>query len=152
MSLAAPSTRTGEWTTDPGFGVYVHIPFCMHRCHYCDFNTYEGQEALYDAYVEALVGDITRTPAGPPATSVFFGGGTPTLLPPRQLGRILQAIEQTSGLAPGAEVTVEANPETVDERTFEGLLEAGFNRVSIGIQSLVPKVLLGLGRTHSAER
>ena len=152
MSLAPASTRMGNWTVDPGFGVYVHIPFCTHRCHYCDFNTYEGQESLHDAYVDALVEDILRTPPGPPATSVFLGGGTPTLLAPQQLSRILRAVETTSGIAPGAEITVEANPETVDERTFEGLLGAGFNRVSIGIQSLVPKVLLGLGRTHSVER
>ena len=142
----------GRWTSDPGFGVYVHIPFCTHRCHYCDFNTYEGQDSLHAAYVDALVDDILRTPPGPPATSVFFGGGTPTLLAPEQLGRVLRAIEATGGIAPGAEITVEVNPETVDERAFEGLLEAGFNRVSIGVQSLVPKVLLGLGRTHSARR
>ena len=152
MSLAEPITRSGRWTTEPGFGVYVHIPFCTHRCHYCDFNTYEGQDSLHDAYVDALVDDILRTPPGPPATSVFFGGGTPTLLAPEQLGRVLRAIEATGGIAPGAEITVEANPETVEERAFEGLLEVGFNRVSIGVQSLVPKVLFGLGRTHSAER
>ena len=152
MSLAEPLTRMGRWTSDPGFGVYVHIPFCTHRCHYCDFNTYEGQDSLHAAYVDALVDDILRTPPGPPATSVFFGGGTPTLLAPEQLGRVLRAIEATGGIAPGAEITVEVNPETVDERAFEGLLEAGFNRVSIGVQSLVPKVLLGLGRTHSARR
>src|SRR5688572_25174581 len=153
MSLAAPSTRTGEWTADPGFGVYVHIPFCTHRCHYCDFNTYEGQDSLHSAYVDALVRDILRwTGETRPATSVFFGGGTPTLLRPKQLGRILDAIASTTGIARGAEITAEANPETVDERYFSGLLDAGFNRVSIGVQSLVPKVLLGLGRTHSPER
>lgn len=152
MSLAAPIARMGRWTADPGFGIYVHIPFCKHRCYYCDFNTYEGQDSLHEAYVDALVSDILRSDGGRPATSVFFGGGTPTLLPPAQLGRILRAIEQTSGISPGAEVTVEVNPETVDERVFEDLLSVGFNRVSIGVQSLVPKVLLGLGRTHSAER
>jgi putative oxygen-independent coproporphyrinogen III oxidase len=152
MSMLEMVTRMGRWTPDPGFGVYVHIPFCKHRCHYCDFNTYEGLGSLHDAYVDALVADIHRSQHGRPATSVFFGGGTPTLLTPQQLGRILRAIEATSGIAPGAEITVEANPETVDERVFAGLLEAGFNRVSIGVQSLVPRVLLGLGRTHSPER
>lgn len=152
MSLAVSIARMGTWTPDPGFGVYVHVPFCKHRCHYCDFNTYEGQTSLHDAYVDALVSDIVRSDGGSPATSVFFGGGTPTLLTPGQLGRILRAIEETSGIAPGAEATVEANPETVDESVFEGLLSVGFNRVSIGVQSLVPKVLLGLGRTHSAQR
>ena len=154
MSIVAVNpTRSGQWTPDPGFGVYVHIPFCRHRCHYCDFNTYEGQDDLHGTYVDALVADIERwTGERRPATSVFFGGGTPTLLAPEQLGRILRAVEATCGIAPGAEVTVEANPETVDERIFEGLLAAGFNRVSIGVQSLVPKVLVGLGRTHSSER
>ena len=151
--VAANPTRSGRSTPDPGFGVYVHIPFCTHRCHYCDFNTYEGQDDLHGTYVDALVADIDRW-AGErrPATSVFSGGGTPTLLAPHQLGRILRAVEETCGIASGAEVTVEANPETVDERSFEGLLAVGFNRVSIGVQSLVPKVLVGLGRTHSPER
>jgi oxygen-independent coproporphyrinogen-3 oxidase len=131
----------------------VHIPFCLHRCHYCDFNTYEGQDDLHDRYVDALVRAIGSTEgAFPEATSVFFGGGTPTLLPPRQLGRILDAVRDLCGIARDAEVTVEANPETVDEERFTGLLEAGFNRVSIGVQSLVPRVLLGLGRTHTPER
>lgn len=152
MSMTAPITRFGTWTTDPGFGVYVHIPFCKHRCHYCDFNTYEGQDSLHDDYVDALVADIRRW-AGPtePATTIFFGGGTPTLLAPAQLGAVLTAIEETCGIAPGAEITVEANPETVNESLFTGLLAAGFNRVSIGVQSLVPRVLLGLGRTHPPE-
>ena len=154
MSIVAVNpTRSGRWTSDPGFGVYVHIPFCTHRCHYCDFNTYEGQDDLHGDYVDALVADIERWRGERrPATSVFFGGGTPTLLAPERLGRILRAVEATCGIAPGAEVTVEANPETVDERIFEGLLGAGFERVSIGVQSLVPKVLVGLGRTHSPER
>ena len=150
MSIVATSeTRLGRWVTDPGFGVYVHVPFCRHRCHYCDFNTYEGQDDQHEAYVEALVADIQRWSGDTrSATSVFFGGGTPTLLRPAQLGRVLGAIRDLCGLAPGAEITVEANPETVDTDYFEGLLEAGFNRVSIGVQSLVPKVLRGLGRTH----
>jgi putative oxygen-independent coproporphyrinogen III oxidase len=144
--------RSGAWMADPGFGIYVHIPFCRHRCHYCDFNTYEGQDSLHDTYVDALVRSIelhvgdTR-----PATSVFFGGGTPTLLPAKDLGRILDALRDRVGLQPDTEITVEANPETVDEEKFSQLLEAGFNRVSVGVQSLVPKVLAGLGRTHSPE-
>lgn len=145
----------GEWTPEPGFGVYVHIPFCAHRCHYCDFNTYEGQDAMHRPYVDALIDVIERfAPARefPEATSVFFGGGTPTLLAPARLGRVLQAVRKRVGIAADAEITVEANPETVDESAFVALLEAGFNRVSIGVQSLVPHVLRGLGRTHSAQR
>lgn len=149
------STREGEWTSEPGFGVYVHIPFCKHRCHYCDFNTYEGQDALHGTYVDALVRSIEEWSPGtavPRATSVFFGGGTPTLLAIDELARVLSAVRTRVGLADDPEVTIEANPETVDERTFEGLLAAGFNRFSIGVQSLAPHVLAGLGRTHSAER
>jgi putative oxygen-independent coproporphyrinogen III oxidase len=145
--------RRVEWREEPGFGVYVHIPFCRHRCHYCDFNTYEGQDELHESYVAALIADILRTShTDRPATSVFFGGGTPTLLPPEALVRILRAIEERIGLAPEAEVTTEANPETVDARYFERLLDGGFNRFSLGMQSMAPNVLEGLGRTHSGER
>ncbi|MEA2508145.1 MAG: hypothetical protein QOG21_227 [Actinomycetota bacterium] len=151
--VVAEATRSGAWLEDPGFGVYVHIPFCRHRCHYCDFNTYEGQEALHADYVVALVRDIERAVGDfPRATSVFFGGGTPTLLPPPSLARILQAVRDRIGIEEHAEITVEANPETVDEGIFEALLEAGFGRVSIGIQSLAPHVLRALGREHSAHR
>lgn len=151
-SPALPPDRTGEWRADPGYGVYVHVPFCRHRCHYCDFNTYEGLDPLHGPYADALEREISETgETGGPATSVFFGGGTPTLLSPAALGRLLDAVRGSVGLAPGAEVTIEANPETVDERTFEALLAAGFNRFSMGVQSLVPHVLEKLGRTHSAE-
>ena len=150
MALAAP-LREGRWTAEPGLGVYVHIPFCRHRCHYCDFNTYEGLDALHGPYVEALVTDIDRGAGdGRPAASVFFGGGTPTLLAPAELGRVLSAIRERVGLAPGAEVTIEANPETVDVGSLSALREEGFNRVSIGVQSTVGGVLAGLGRTHTA--
>jgi oxygen-independent coproporphyrinogen-3 oxidase len=153
--LEREQTRSGAWLEDPGFGVYVHIPFCRHRCHYCDFNTYEGQDALHQSYVDALVKEIERSTTPAPvsgATSIFFGGGTPTLLPPSSLGRILQAVRNRFGVESQAEITVEANPETVDQATFERLLAEGFNRVSIGVQSLVPHVLAGLGRRHSASR
>jgi oxygen-independent coproporphyrinogen-3 oxidase len=131
----------------------------MHRCHYCDFNTYESREGLHGPYVDALVADIRwwpetsaaigRSVAGP-ATSVFFGGGTPTLLPAARLAEVLDAVKEVVGVAAGAEVTVEANPETVDDPYFEALVEAGFNRVSIGVQSLSGHVLSGLRRTHDA--
>ena len=151
MLTGAPA-RSGAWQADPGFGVYVHIPFCLHRCHYCDFNTYEGVDQLHEPYVDALVRHISTLSGDyPDATSVFFGGGTPTLLEASSLGRILAAVRERVGIAPDAEITIEANPETVDEAKFEALLVAGFNRVSIGVQSLVPRVLLGLGRTHSPE-
>jgi len=149
-TLFAPTVdRSGDWVTDPGFGVYIHIPFCKHRCHYCDFNTYEGHDDSHAAYVDALVAEIMGWLGDShPATSVFFGGGTPTLLSAEQLGRILEAVRVRVRLAPDAEVTIEANPETVDMPFLRDLRESGFNRISIGVQSLVPKVLLGLGRTH----
>lgn len=151
--VAAPAIRMGSWLADPGFGVYVHIPFCVHRCHYCDFNTYEGQDELHEVYVEALVRDITRAGnVDRPATSVFFGGGTPTLLEPSALERVLTAIRDRIGIEPGAEITIEANPETVDPGRLAALAATGFNRLSVGVQSLVPAVLRGLGRTHSPER
>ena len=152
VAIAPARARSGQWSAEPGFGVYVHIPFCRHRCHYCDFNTYEGLDALFAPYVDALVADIDRFEGeAPPATSVFFGGGTPTLLEPGQLGRILAAVGQRMGIERGAEITVEVNPETVDEAAFDALLTAGFNRFSVGVQSLAPHVLEALGREHSAE-
>ncbi|MGH2819211.1 MAG: radical SAM family heme chaperone HemW [Actinomycetota bacterium] len=151
LTQAGPA-RTGAWLEDPGFGVYVHIPFCRHRCHYCDFNTYEGQADLHRSYVDALIATIESAPRpSRPATSVFFGGGTPTLLEAGELARILDAVRLALGVEEDAEVTVEANPETVDERVFAALLEAGFNRFSVGVQSLVPHVLRGLGRTHGPD-
>jgi putative oxygen-independent coproporphyrinogen III oxidase len=153
VTLAIDRARSGAWLAEPGFGVYVHIPFCRHRCHYCDFNTYEGLDTLHGPYVDALVAEIERWEGEvPAATSVFFGGGTPTLLSPFQLGRILDVVVRRTGLAAEAEITIEVNPETVDESTFVALLDAGFNRFSVGIQSLAPHVLQGLGRTHSADR
>jgi putative oxygen-independent coproporphyrinogen III oxidase len=148
--LSNSAAGDGEWREHPGFGVYVHIPFCVRRCHYCDFNTYEGLQSLHRPYVDALVRQIEGRPGShPAATSVFFGGGTPTLLDPAELGRVLKAVRARFGIAPDAEITVEANPETVDGTRFTELLEEGFNRVSIGVQSLAPHVLQGLGRTHS---
>ena len=137
---------------DLGLGVYVHIPFCLHRCNYCDFNTYEGLDELHEPYVEALVADVVRNAGDErPVTSIFFGGGTPTVLAPEQLSRVLDALKERFTFAAGAEITVEVNPETVDAFVFERLLRAGFNRVSIGVQSLASGVLEKLGRTHSAE-
>jgi len=144
------SARDGAWQVDPGFGVYVHIPFCRHRCHYCDFNTYEGLENERAPYVDAVIAEIRNWPDPRPATSIFFGGGTPTLLDAASLGRIVDAISDRFGIAAGAEITVEANPETVDERVARDLRRAGFGRISLGIQSAVAPVLAGLGRTHSA--
>ena len=145
--------RSGAWLADPGFGIYVHIPFCRHRCHYCDFNTYEGLDGSHSDYVNALVTEIGALDGGSaPVTSIFFGGGTPTLLESDALAAILDTIKARFEVVPDAEITVEANPETVDRAYFERLRERGFNRVSLGVQSTVPRVLQALGRQHSPER
>jgi putative oxygen-independent coproporphyrinogen III oxidase len=133
------------------FSVYVHVPFCTTRCGYCDFNTYTdlgGQQSTYASVVVAELDLMRRVAAPPAADTVFFGGGTPTLLPPADLARILSSIE----LEPGAEVTTEANPDSVDERSLAMLREAGFTRISFGMQSAVPHVLTTLDRTHTPGR
>jgi coproporphyrinogen III oxidase-like Fe-S oxidoreductase len=143
---------------DPGsFGVYVHVPFCLTRCHYCDFVTYTGMEGLRRPYAAALLEEAAMAaaalgPAPPAVTSVFVGGGTPTLLPPGDLARLLARLAELLPFAPGAEVTVEANPETVDAAMADGLAGAGVTRVSMGAQSFDDRVLAALGRVHDAAR
>ncbi len=130
------------------FGVYVHIPFCATRCDYCDFATWTDRAHLVDAYVDACIADVTRRyaaePRLPEATSVFFGGGTPSLLPAAHLARLLAAIPR----AAGAEVTVECNPDSVDAAKLAAYRAAGVTRVSFGVQSMRAHVLAALGRTH----
>jgi oxygen-independent coproporphyrinogen-3 oxidase len=127
-------------------GVYVHVPFCSHRCDYCDFATWTDRAHLVDDYVDACIADVTtRVAAGQPeATSVFFGGGTPSLLAGPQLARVLDAIPRASR----AEVTVECNPDSVDAAKLGAYRDAGVNRLSFGVQSMRPHVLAALGRTH----
>jgi putative oxygen-independent coproporphyrinogen III oxidase len=135
------------------FGVYVHVPFCATRCGYCDFNTYTAGEASRAGFVEAVIAelDIAARVVGPQqADTVFFGGGTPTLLPAGDLARILRAIEERFGAA--AEITTEANPESVDPASLAALREAGFTRISLGMQSAAPHVLATLDRTHTPGR
>jgi putative oxygen-independent coproporphyrinogen III oxidase len=158
---AAPEAPLVEPTAplvDPGlFGVYVHVPFCLSRCHYCDFVTYTGMEGLRRPYAAALLEEAAVAaadlgPEPPQVTSVFVGGGTPTLLPPEDLGRLLARLRELLPFAPGAEVTVEANPETVEAAVAEGLAGAGVTRVSMGAQSFDDRVLAALGRVHDAAR
>ena len=136
------------------FGVYLHVPFCVHICRYCDFVTYAGREALIPAYVAALAEEIRQEPGRwpgplPRVSSVFWGGGTPSLLPPDAFAEVHRAIEEVFGWR-GAhpEITVEANPETVDESYWAALCEAGVNRVSLGVQSFQPAGLRALDRAH----
>jgi len=146
---------------DPGaaFGVYLHVPFCRVRCGYCDFNTYTATElrgARQDAYADTLIREVRlardvldRAGGARAAETVFFGGGTPTLLPAGDLARMLGAVREAFGLAAGAEVTVEANPDTVTPAIADELAAAGVTRMSIGMQSSVPHVLAALDRTHT---
>ncbi len=146
------------------FGLYVHVPFCAVRCGYCDFNTYTATElgggANQAAYADTAITEMRlaaapREAAGLPAravSTVFFGGGTPTLLPASDLVKLLGAIDATWGLAPGAEVTTEANPDSVTPATLAELVDGGFTRVSFGMQSAVPHVLATLDRTHDPLR
>jgi putative oxygen-independent coproporphyrinogen III oxidase len=154
--LAAPAPEAPLVDRD-AFGVYVHVPFCLSRCHYCDFVTYTGMEGLRRPYAAALLDEAGLAVAGlgpepPTVTSVFVGGGTPTLLPTGDLARVLERLRALLPHAPGAEVTVEANPETVDRAVAEGLAAAGVTRVSMGAQSFDDRVLATLGRTHGAAR
>ena len=145
------------------FGVYIHVPFCRVRCGYCDFNTYTSDElrgARRDDYAgqavaELGLADTILTTAGlppRPVSTVFFGGGTPTMLPSSDLARMLAAVRDSWGLAAGAEVTTEANPDSVDAEYLQALKAAGFTRVSFGMQSAVPHVLATLERTHDPAR
>jgi putative oxygen-independent coproporphyrinogen III oxidase len=154
--LAAPAPEAPLVDRD-AFGVYVHVPFCLSRCHYCDFVTYTGMEGLRRPYAAALLDEAGLAVAGlgpepPTVTSVFVGGGTPTLLPTGDLARVLERLRALLPHAPGVEVTVEANPETVDRGVAEGLAAAGVTRVSMGAQSFDDRVLATLGRTHGAAR
>ncbi|SED98087.1 radical SAM family heme chaperone HemW [Ruania alba] len=157
-----PSVADGADGRD--FGIYLHVPFCRVRCGYCDFNTYTsdelGEGASRSDYAATAVREIelaahALSDAGVPrreVRTVFVGGGTPTLLAPGELASMLTAVESTWGLAPDVEVTTEANPDSVDADDLVALAEAGFTRVSFGMQSAVPEVLATLDRTHDPER
>jgi oxygen-independent coproporphyrinogen-3 oxidase len=145
-------------------GAYVHVPFCATRCGYCDFNTYTAQELQRDGttvstatYVDRVISEVTRqrTALGnnsQPLTSVFFGGGTPTLLGSTELVRALTSLKKEFGLLANAEITTEVNPDSVNAHDLEILREGGFTRVSFGHQSSAPKVLQLLERTHTPGR
>ncbi|MEY3310322.1 MAG: hypothetical protein RL107_458 [Actinomycetota bacterium] len=147
---------------DTSFGVYLHIPFCTVRCGYCDFNTYTATElrgVTRESFVDDLIAEIkfaertlanNGTPRRPAAT-VFIGGGTPTLLPEGDIARVLDAVRSSFGIVDGAEVTIEANPDTVTRESLRALADSGITRVSVGMQSAVPRVLKTLDRTHDPE-
>jgi putative oxygen-independent coproporphyrinogen III oxidase len=142
-------------SSDPGFGVYVHWPFCAAKCPYCDFNSHVRHDPVDEArFAAAYVKEISHFNALAPrraAQSVFFGGGTPSLMKPRTVATILDAIANTWGLDANAEITIEANPSSVEAGRFAGYRAAGVNRVSLGVQSFDDAELKRLGRLHNAE-
>ena len=133
--------------------MYIHIPFCAVRCHYCDFNTYAGLEKYFEPYADAVREEIRQAAeeyGRLPIQTIFIGGGTPTVLRPDQLGGILAACREHFAVAPDAEITSEANPGTVDQARFAALRALGVNRLSMGVQSFDEAELKWLGRIHSA--
>ena len=137
--------------------LYIHIPFCETKCPYCDFNTYAGIEPLIPEYVDALIqearfwGDALSQHHSPAVSTVFFGGGTPSYLPPGDIVRILDEVRSAFSLAPAAEITLESNPGDIAAERVEAWLKAGINRLSIGVQSLDDGLLQLLGRRHTAQ-
>lgn len=155
MTPASPAPNANQ----RDFGVYIHVPFCAVRCGYCDFNTYAPGESEFSSrsdYVSAALAEMAlaaQSMAGDrrPARTVFFGGGTPTMLDAEALVALLTGVKETWGLAADAEVTTEANPDSVTRESLAALAAAGFTRVSLGMQSAVPHVLATLERTHRPE-
>ncbi|NDV88315.1 coproporphyrinogen III oxidase [Aurantimonas aggregata] len=141
---------------DPGFGVYVHWPFCAAKCPYCDFNSHVRQKPIdqdrYAAAFEREIAEAARRSPGETVTSIFLGGGTPSLMEPATVGRILDAIAERWTVADGAEVTLEANPSSVEATRFRGYRASGVNRVSLGVQALNDRDLRRLGRLHDVEQ
>jgi putative oxygen-independent coproporphyrinogen III oxidase len=139
----------------PPLVLYVHLPWCVSKCPYCDFNSHTAPRALpEDDYVAALLADLRRDldlAAGRRVESIFIGGGTPSLFSPAAIGRLLAGIRAELPVAPGAEVTLEANPGTIERGRFEGYAMAGVNRVSLGAQSFAAHQLAALGRIHSPQ-
>ena len=146
--------RAGNGPDEP-IAVYVHIPFCLSKCNYCDFNTYEGIESLMPTFVDALSSEIDlwgKRLHRPDVSTVFFGGGTPSYLPAESISRLLEHLRQATNIAPGAEITLEANPDDVNSENADTWLNAGFNRISIGIQSFNEQILHALSRRHDSKQ
>jgi putative oxygen-independent coproporphyrinogen III oxidase len=143
-------------TNPPPLSLYIHIPWCVRKCPYCDFNSHEARQEIPEAaYVDALIADLEQaTPLvwGRKIRSVFFGGGTPSIFSADSIDKILSHVRMLTPLEYGAEVTLEANPGTVDIANFKGYRDAGVNRVSLGIQSFQPQYLKALGRIHDREQ
>ncbi|MDD2162133.1 radical SAM family heme chaperone HemW [Pseudomonas sp. MIL19] len=139
----------------PPLALYIHIPWCVKKCPYCDFNSHTaGPNLPEEAYVDALLADLEADLAqvhGRPLTSIFFGGGTPSLFSAKALGRLLQGVEQRVAFAPDIEITLEANPGTFEQAKFRDYRSLGINRLSIGVQSFQAPKLIALGRIHDGD-
>jgi oxygen-independent coproporphyrinogen-3 oxidase len=137
-------------TPDPLYSIYLHIPFCRSRCDYCGFNTFAGIERLLPSYIEALLKEIASVGVLQSLAShtLYIGGGTPSLLTPGQIQRLIAAARDRLGLDPEAEITLEANPDTVTRSSLTGYRKAGVNRLSLGVQSTHDRDLAAFGRTH----
>ena len=141
--------------TNPDTSIYLHIPFCKHRCAYCDFNTYAGQEDLIPAYVNALINEInfvgqqtTQLSNHQTIHTIFFGGGTPSLLSAPQFDSILRALRAAFTFTADAEISIEANPGTISPEKLNAIRESGINRISFGVQSANTEELRMLERIH----
>ncbi len=136
-------------------GIYIHIPYCIHKCGYCDFNSHDINLQEMDSYTDALLAELMyyskNLSQNTKISSIFFGGGTPTTLPFHTLSHILKSCFNEFDVVPNAEITTEANPATIDGKELKILKEAGFNRISIGVQSFSPEELIYLERTHNVD-
>ncbi|HEX6735396.1 MAG TPA: radical SAM family heme chaperone HemW, partial [Azonexus sp.] len=155
--FTAPARAAGdelEFRKSPPLSLYVHIPWCVQKCPYCDFNSHEAGETIPERqYVDALIADLQAALPliwGRPVQTVFFGGGTPSLLSPQAIDELMAAFRALTLLSPDAEITLEANPGTVEADNFAGFRAAGINRLSLGIQSFDDGHLKALGRIHGA--
>jgi putative oxygen-independent coproporphyrinogen III oxidase len=158
VRIAAPSRRgvsaAQHFAAPPPLGLYVHIPWCMRKCPYCDFNSHEVRDGIDEsAYTAALVTDLEQDLTlvwGRPVETVFIGGGTPNLFAPETIDHLLSCLRARLPLTPGAEITMEANPGAIDHVRFAEFRDAGINRISLGIQSLDDRLLERIGRIHDA--
>ena len=135
-------------------GLYIHVPFCAAKCVYCDFNSYAGREHLIPAYAQALLQEVrlwSDVVGRRSVQTLYFGGGTPSLVPLEKLGAVMRALRDAFAVQDNAEVSLEANPGTVDERYLRGLRDLRLNRLSLAVQSFDDRELQALGRIHSAE-
>ena len=154
QDMPSPDPSHKREGSEEPLALYVHWPFCVSKCPYCDFNSHVRESVDQDAWRAALLGDLSHEAAllpDRPVSSIFFGGGTPSLMPPETVAAVIAAADDAWGLASDCEVTLEANPNSVEVANFAALAAAGVNRVSIGVQSFDPQILRFLGRAHSGD-